>query len=402
MARSGNSQKESRGKLEIPLILRNFVAFCYRDLLPKGMAARGKVKGLYLKWDFWYWQPPTPKDGSGRPKPINLKTQDYVTAVGEVASRIQDGRLTEAAGRGTVDKLLPKYHAAKRGDKAHTRRMRECVLASFSKALNNPRVHDITPEMMSDWIEELKKRPAVKRSKTLSPASVKSYLIAVRAFLNWAREQRLIREDPAKHLKRYAKVKGTKVQDFFTEEQREKILAAKMDPPVRLMLLAGFFAGLRYQEVMAMNPKWIWISPDGTKGSITVQDTPITFEDGTESTWQPKDMEKRAIPMHARLLEFFKEHGNPGPWTVRPDRVHWSKKPQGFRYNARHTLKKLEIECGVGGLNFHKLRHSFGSLLAMKGTPIVTIAALLGDGIQVTEEHYVGFIPGRENPLAVL
>jgi len=113
-------------------------------------------------------------------------------------------------------------------------------------------------------------------------------------------------------------------------------------------------------------------------------------------------VERRTIPMHPRLLAFFKTYGNPEPWTIMPEKEKWSTKPPWNRYNARHSLKLVEIAAGVESLHPHKLRHSFATLLAMKDTPIVTIAGLLGDGIQVTEEHYAGFIPSRENPLAAL
>ena len=151
-----------------------------------------------------------------------------------------------------------------------------------------------------------------------------------------------------------------------------------------------------------MNPEWVWISPDGQRGTIRVQDTTITYEDGTTGTWRPKGRKRREIPMHAEILKHFQQRGVSAPWVIRPDKVAWPKGKQSKRYDARKAMETLRALVGVRKLNFHIMRHSFATLLAMKDTPIATIAALLGDRIQVVEDHYAGFIPSRTNPLAVL
>jgi site-specific recombinase XerD len=50
-----------------------------------------------------------------------------------------------------------------------------------------------------------------------------------------------------------------------------------------------------------------------------------------------------------------------------------------------HKFKALCTACGLSGVGFHTLRHTFASHLVMAGVPIVTVQALLGhSNIQTT------------------
>ena len=383
-----------------------FLDFATRICYPGSMAARKKVKGLYQKResDWWYWQPPTPKDGSARPKPVALGTKDYVEAVVKVSELAGAQQVSQAAKRGRLDEALAKYYKAKGDDSEDTRRVREMVLGNFSGVLGNPRMEAINAAMLGEWREHLMTKGGTKDgTKPIAASTAKSYLITVRAFLNWARTEGMISGDPMVQLKRHTKIKATKVHDFLTSLDRDKLLQPQGTPKhLRLVLLLGFYAGLRDKEMLAMTPEWVWIHPDGERGTIRVQDTTITYEDGTIGTWRPKGRDRREIPMHKEILAHFKKHGVESPWVVRPDKERWPKGKQSKRYDARKALETLRAAVGVRKLNFHIMRHSFATQLAMADVPIATIAYLLGDRVQVAEDHYAGFIPSRVNPLAVL
>jgi len=374
--------------------------FCY----PGSMAARKRVKGLYSKRGWWYFQPPTPKGGGPRPRPVALGTQDYVEAILKAVEEGSKVRLDQAEKKGRLDEILPRYYRAKAEDSPDTRRVREMILGNFSEVLGNPRTLEIDAEMMAGWRDHLATKGGTKDGKKgIAGTTAKSYLITVRAFLNWAKGEGYVKGDPMERLKRQTRINSTKVQDFLTELDREKALQPRMPDHLRLVLLLGFYAGLRDKEMLAMNPAWIWISPKRDRGTISVQDTVVTYEDGTKGRWRPKGRKMRVIPMHPVVLKFFKTYGSPEPWTLRPDKVLWPKdEKQSKRYDARKALATHAAATGVRKLNFHTLRHSFATHLAMKDVPLATIAALLGDSLKVTEDHYAGFSPSRKNPLAVL
>jgi len=87
--------------------------------------------------------------------------------------------------------------------------------------------------------------------------------------------------------------------------------------------------------------------------------------------------------------------------VIAPEKPRWpddSKKSK--RYDPKKSLHSIGVKAGVKVLNFHILRHSFATHLAMRGVALAQIAGLLGDGIKVTEDHYAGFSPGSGNPLA--
>jgi integrase len=374
------------------------------------------VKGLYERNGWFYFQPPKPK-GLPRPTAVSLGTKDLVTALQEMATRRLEFSILRAVRAGTLEEVLPSYYAAKGADAKATRLARKVILDSFKDATGNPRVDAIDGKLIDAWRAVLAETGG-KRGKPVSLATLKSYTVTLRAFLSWAVEKKLIRVHPLPRMERHMRVGATRVQGFLTEEDREKLLAAEAPDYVKLILLLGFLAGLRDSEMLALNPKWIWISEDGTRGTLTVQATPIVFAakrrkpgDAIPAVapplrtgmWQPKNRKKRSIPLHPRLLEFLKEYGLRSPWLLAPEKVEWpGEEMNAKRFEAKKALAGVAKRAGVGRVTFHMLRHSFATHLVMKGVTLADVAGLLGDSLKVTEEHYAGYAPSKANPLEVL
>ena len=70
-----------------------------------------------------------------------------------------------------------------------------------------------------------------------------------------------------------------------------------------------------------------------------------------------------------------------------------------LRYDPKRALRTHGKACDVVGISYHKLRHSFGTHLAMGGAAMVEIAALLGNTVKVASESYAGYSPRTTNPL---
>lgn len=368
-------------------------------------------RGLYQKREWFYFQPPTPKGGK-RPGAVALKTKNLIEALERMTESRHELALERAVIRGTLAEVLPAYFEAKRRDAKSTRLAREVILKSFAKHAGNPKVESVSAEMVSDWLDAVaagamrkviaKKSDPKAAPKAASKATIKSYTITLRAFLNWAVREGIIRESPLQQdsWKRESRVSVTKVQGFLTVEERERLLAAEAPEHARLVLHLGFFAGLREGETLAVHNQWLWLDDDGERGSITVQDTPIRFTDGSCGTWQPKGRRRRKVPLHPRLLAYLKEHPPGEGWWVAPDKVEWpGEEMNSKRFDTRKALAGVAKRAGVKHLTCHMLRHSFATHLAMKGVALAEIAALLGDSIKVTEDHYAGFCPSRVNPL---
>jgi integrase len=363
------------------------------------------MQGLYEKRGFYYYRPPTAR-GAPRATAVALKTSNLLEAV-EMAHSIRDTDALERSMKdGTLEVILPTYYAAKSEDAKSTRRNRVTVLDGFKDILGNPKVGEIDAVLVAEWRDHLDTKGSTLNGKgALSVASKRGHLLVLKAFLNWAKAHKLVKGDPLERLRRQTVVRVTKVQDFLTEEERETLLAAESPDYVQLILHLGFFAGLRETEMLAFNPSWLWIAKDGKSGKIDVQDTPITFaaeKNGVEKkgVWQPKGRRRRSIPLHPRLLSFIQEYKLREPWMIAPHKPSWP--PEGktsARFSAHKAMGLLCVRAKVRKLNYHILRHSFATHLAMKGVPLVTIAALLGDRISVVEDHYAGYSATKTNPL---
>jgi len=110
----------------------------------RGARAKGKVtvKGRYEKRGWYDYQPPMPRDapkGTPRPKAVALKTQDLQAALEKLRKerrKIDHQRMSLA---GTLEEVLPAYHASKSGDAKRPRRYRESVLEAFKKPTGKAR-----------------------------------------------------------------------------------------------------------------------------------------------------------------------------------------------------------------------------------------------------------------------
>lgn len=379
------------------------------------------VKGLYQKRGWYYYQPPTQSSGQARPCAMALKTKNLVEAIQAIQEIRTELALERAVIHNTVAEVLPQYLNSKRKDAASTKRARISILNRFIEDTGNPKLNELNHDLIENWRESLAgndghKRHRIAPQKTgeavgagggarrgLSGASVRSYTITLRAFMNWMREEGMINHDPAAKLKRHLIAVRTRRQDFITVPQREALLAADAPDYLRLVLHLGFFAGLRDGEMLAMTRRWVWVADDASRGSLTVQETPMTMRNGHPWVWRPKTREIRTIPLHPRLLEFLKHYGLPEPFVLAPHKPEWpDERLNCKRFECRKVLQSVAEAAGVPHLTFHMMRHSFATHLAMNGTPLAVIAGLLGDSLSVTEDHYAGYCPSGNAALMAL
>lgn len=359
------------------------------------------MKGLYEKRGWWYYQAPTPKDAP-RPKPVALKTRDEITAINAVTDMQWNGIILAAETKDTLAEILPRYYQAKADDKKKTRQGREQILDAFMNRMGNPRVTDITKKTIVEWRMLLATTGGTAKStKKVSQTTMTSYLIVLKAFFNWCVKERILRVNPALDMGKQSTVRRTRRQEFHSLEEREMILAKPSKDYVELINYLGFFAGLRDGEMLVINPNWIYIAPDRSHGSIRVQPTMIELKDGTQILWEPKtERGVRTIPMHKRLIDFLENYGMRRPYLLKPDQPLFpGDKMKSIRFDPKSSLKSHAKLCGVSHTSYHKLRHSFGTHLAMGGETMARIAGLLGITVKVAEESYAGYSPRTKDQL---
>jgi integrase len=62
----------------------------------------------------------------------------------------------------------------------------------------------------------------------------------------------------------------------------------------------------------------------------------------------------------------------------------------------RRRYRRAQAAAGVRPLRFHDLRHTFGSLLAMRGVDVVAIQKAMGHGTLSTTSRYLHARPASE------
>jgi integrase len=357
-----------------------------------------KIHGLYQKRGWFYYQPPTV--GGVRPGAVALGTKDESAAVDEAFRRHHEHAL-QASSVERMEALLTQYLLEQRSARVHTLISGDCtrrVLGPLARDWGNPRVADITRKKVEQWRAELQLRPGIAAQTgrlVMSEASINSYLRRLHAFLSWCVAERYLRANPMDGI-RLGRVRKTRRERFCTVEDRERLLAHYPDcgrqgwencqesnEAVAWILHLGFFAGLRFGEMLSMQASWWTRKGDGWL--LTVQETPF---------WKPKDKECRTIEVHPRLAEFVKTHGLSKPFVVAPHKTVYPTPPRE-RYNPKAAFKSHVRSVGLGWVSYHTLRHSFATHLAAKGATIVEIAAMLGDSLRVTEQNYIGYAQSR-------
>lgn len=100
--------------------------------------------------------------------------------------------------------------------------------------------------------------------------------------------------------------------------------------------------------------------------------------------WNPKDYERRWIPMAADLRDYLKGLQRKGEWVLGDDRPTLDVISSYWR--------KLAKKAGIKG-TVHTLRHAFGSHLASAGVSIYQIKDLMGHASVETTAIYSHLSP---------
>jgi integrase len=356
----------------------------------------GEIKGLHTNSKGYYrWQPPMRK--GNRDKPIYLNTNGYVEAVKayEVAKR--NWELGVAAYEGTFKQAVEEYINAQElpviaGDKEPATVYRaKNTLPKIDKELSklksgkskkeiypSVKLTSITKDDIEEWQKQKLTQKSKRTKKLLSPSTVDTYMRILQGFFTWCATEEKISKSPFTKIK-LPKLKRTKDVKFCTEEERNKLLENPPNEAIAFILNFGCFAGLRFEEINAMESDWI-------KGDV------ITIK--ATKYFKPKDKEARQVPINKKLKNFLKSYGQKEAFVYAPHKTTWNPTPSNkYRHDPLKRFKKHGKSCGVSSLSYHMLRASFATHLSQGGVAIAEIAKLLGDDIATTEKHYIGHSP---------
>ncbi len=170
---------------------------------------------------------------------------------------------------------------------------------------------------------------------------------------------------------------------FFTEERRAercltieeryKLFQACSDF-LKPIILTALKTGMRQGEIL--NLKW----------------EHVNLENATIHVSNTKSGKARDLPIHPQLLECLSTLPKNSPYVFCDNNGNPLTRYGKLRHEFEYALKKANIS----GFRFHDLRHTFASILAMKGVDLLTIKYYLGHSSLEMTMRYAHLLPDHK------
>jgi integrase len=205
-------------------------------------------------------------------------------------------------------------------------------------------------------------------------ATANRILTVLKAALNHAYHDGKVPSDEAwRRAKPFRNVDSPKIGYLSVAEATRLVNAC--EPAFRPLVQAALLTGCRYGELIKMACHDF--NPDA--GCVTVRES--------------KSGKPRHVPLTEEGQRFFERvtAGRPGSEVM-------FLRADGNPWGMSHQQRPLNRACEIAGLDpavsFHVLRHTYGSLLAMRGVPLQVIAEALGHAdTRITSRHYAHLMP---------
>jgi len=269
-----------------------------------------------------------------------------------------------------VDLFWPKYLEWMQ---AHRRPNTITIKAHFWRRLiafsGARRLGDVTCKTIEAFKAHMKDGGA-------ADTSVNNALKDIQSTYNWAvRQGYFSGPNPCAGVERYELTRT--IPKYHTAEERDRLIecAAAIDQQTEWVVLLGAFAGLRKGEIL--NCRWEWL--DFEKRVISVR---------RHAGFEIKDREERTVPMHSRIRTAMAPHAKDAGHVFESGRK--SEGRHRYHYDPKRSLLTALRDAGLTTRDpFQRLRETFGSLHAQKGTSIFKVSRWLGHAsVKTTERHY--------------
>ena len=290
----------------------------------------------------------------------------------------------------TVGDVMDEYLAYLDGHKKSGSDARYRDRALIRPVLGDIEVNKLTADHLREWMMQMARTPARLRTreglkqqyasldstdaKRRRKASANRTLAILKAALNHAwREGKVLSNAAWSRVRPFENVNTARIRYLTIAEAKRLINAC--DPDFRLLVQAALETGARLGELVALE----------------VHD--FNPDTGTLAIRTSKSGKSRHVVLTEEGAEFFAQvcAGRPGHATmfVKADGEPWGRGHQGPLMAA--ACKRTKITPPIG---FHGLRHTWASLAAMAGVPLMVVAKNLGHrDTRMVEMHYGHLAP---------
>lgn len=269
--------------------------------------------------------------------------------------------------------------------------VQSAINAHILPALGSIEVAKLTTARLRDWLHGIAAAPALVRSKPGKPrrhrppakdadalrrrrAAANRIFNVLQAALNHAwRQGKVPSDDSWRKVERFTYVDAPVVR-YLTEAECKRLVNA-CAPDFRQLVRAALLTGCRYGELTAL--RCADFNPDA--GTLLVRAS--------------KSGKARHVVLTEEAQQFFADEaaGRVGEHTT-------LRRSNGEPWKSSDQQRPLALACKNAKISptitFHVLRHTHGSMLAMKGVPMAVIAKQLGHAdTRMTEKHYAHLSP---------
>jgi len=278
----------------------------------------------------------------------------------EVESDIRNNRYfkTAESRKRSFNQLFERYTSSILSNKKHTKCQR-AQLIWWKEQLGPKVLADITPSLISEYKDKLLEEKT-NQGKKRSPATVNRYLaILSHSFSIANKEWGWISSNPVSSVAKLKEPRG-RVR-YLSDDERIFLLnicKESKNQYLYTIVVLALSTGMRLGEIMTLS----WSNVDFKRSRIILEET--------------KNGERRQIPLSGKafkLLQKLQDKHNLFTQLLFPSKINFNT-PIDIRSAWDYALKKAKIK----DFRFHDLRHSCASYLAMNGSSILEIAAVLG------------------------
>lgn len=339
------------------------------------------------------------KDGRWEARYVRGRKEDgslqygfcYASTYREVKKKAAAARIAVAAGAPpavtrtrTFSFYCDEWLTASRG------RLRDSTYAKYlsvieshiKPALGCCRLQNFSIAMINGFTAEL-------RARRLSPKTVRDILSVLRSVIKYAGQT--VPGAPPSSLVSVQPVPRREARVLTRDEQEELVNYLLAEPdPCKIGVLIALLTGLRIGELCAL--RWKNISLDA--GTVTVSATMQRLKNlhggdrRTElATGSPKsESSQRVIPLTAAAAAVCRSIYRDDTEAYLLSGTRRCVEPRTLQYR----FKKYTADCGLDGVHFHTLRHTFATRCVEAGMEIKTLSEILGHSSTViTLDKYV-------------
>lgn len=235
-------------------------------------------------------------------------------------------------------------------------------------------VGELTARQIRGWHQRLVKENEDQECLRASKATANRILTVFKALLNHAWREGLVKSDEAwRRVKGFKNVEAPRIR-YLAEDECARLINACM-PDFRDLVRGALLTGCRYGELcdlrcgdldLAVNTLAIQKSKSGKRRHIPLTDEGIAFFDGLCAG-----------------------RGHEDRVFLRADGLPWGR---------AHQTRPMREACERAGINppvgIHVLRHTYASLLVMRGVPLQVVSSVLGHSdTRMTQRHYAHLAP---------